>query len=67
MDISREPLFQPTYWMNGHSFLEAELDRTGISFRKKDNAFLTVDNPQALQEASDRLTLERLKERFNYW
>jgi hypothetical protein len=59
--------FQATYWMNGHSFLEVELNRTGISFRKKDNAFLAVDNPQALQEASNRLTPELLKERFDYW
>jgi hypothetical protein len=25
--------FQATYWINGHSFLEAELNRTGICFR----------------------------------
>jgi len=59
--------FQATYWINGHSFLEAELNRTGISFRKKDNAFMAVDNPQAFQEASDRLTPELLQERFDYW
>jgi hypothetical protein len=59
--------FQATYWMNGHSFLEAELNRTGICFRKKDNAFLAVDNPKALQQASDRLTPELLKERFDSW
>jgi len=59
--------FQTTYWINGHSFLEAELNRTGVCFRKKDNAFLAVDNPQALQEASERLTPELLKERFDYW
>jgi hypothetical protein len=59
--------FQTTYWINGHSFLEAELNRTGISFRKKDNAFLAVDNPQALQEASDRLTPELLQEQFDSW
>jgi len=43
------------------------LNRTGICFRKKDNAFLAVDNPQALQEASERLTPELLQERFDYW
>jgi hypothetical protein len=59
--------FQATYYINGHSFLEAELNRTGISFQKKDNAFLAIDDPQALQEASDRLTPELLQERFDYW
>jgi hypothetical protein len=59
--------FQTTYYINGHHFVEAALNRAGISFRKKDNAFVAVDNPQALQEASDRLTPELLQERFDYW
>jgi len=59
--------FQTTYWINGHSFAEAELKRTRISFRKRDNAFLAVDNPQALQAAADRLTPEVLQERFDSW
>jgi hypothetical protein len=59
--------FQTTYYINGHSFLEAELNRAGIPFRKKDNAFLAVDHPETLQQASDRFTPELLQERFNYW
>jgi len=59
--------FQTTYYINGHSFLQAQLNRTGIPFRKKDNAFLAIDNPVTLQQASDRLTPELLQERFNYW
>jgi hypothetical protein len=59
--------FQTTYYINGHHFLEAELNRTGIPFRKKDNAFLAIDNPETLQQASDRFTPELLQERFDYW
>lgn len=59
--------FQTTYWINGHHFLEAEMNQTGIAFRKKDNAFLAVDNPEALQQTSDRFTPELLQERFDYW
>jgi len=59
--------FQATYWINGHHFLEAELNRAGIAFRKKDNAFLAIDNPLTLQQASDRFTPELLQERFDYW
>jgi hypothetical protein len=59
--------FQTTYYINGHSFLEAELNRSGISFRKRDNAFVSVDHPWALQQASDRFTPERLQERLDYW
>jgi len=59
--------FQTTYYINGHHFLEAELNQAGIPFRKKDNAFLSIDNPAILQKASDRFTPELLQERFDYW
>jgi hypothetical protein len=59
--------FQTTYYINGHCFLEAELNQAGIPFRKKDNAFLSVDNPHMLQQASNRFTSELLQERFDYW
>jgi hypothetical protein len=32
--------FDATYWLNGHSFMEQELKRNSIGFRKDDNAFL---------------------------
>ena len=59
--------FQTTYYVNGHHFLEAELNRAGIPFRKKDNAFIAVHQPQTLQQASDRFTPKLLQERFDYW
>ena len=48
--------FHATYWLNGHSFIERELKRAGIGFRKNDNAFLAVDDVAALQAAADRLS-----------
>ena len=36
--------FHTTYYLNGHSFIEQELTRAGIRFRKDDNAFLAVDD-----------------------
>jgi hypothetical protein len=59
--------FQTTYCLNGHSFIEQELNREGIGFRKNDNAFLAVTDPQALQAAADRLTPEVIRERLEYW
>ena len=41
--------FQATYYLNGHSFIERELGRAQIGFRKNDNAFLAVDDVAALQ------------------
>jgi hypothetical protein len=47
--------FQTTYYLNGHSFIEQELNRAQIGFRKNDNAFLAIDDVAALQAAADRL------------
>jgi hypothetical protein len=46
--------FQATYYLNGHSFIEQELKKAQVAFRKNDNAFLAVDDVAALQAAADR-------------
>jgi hypothetical protein len=48
--------FQTTYYLNGHSFMEQELNRRKVGFRKHDNAFLAADNGEQLQAAADRLS-----------
>jgi hypothetical protein len=59
--------FRTTYYLNGHSFIEQELARAGIGFRKNDNAFLAVDDVAALQAAADRLSPQIIRERLDYW
>jgi hypothetical protein len=59
--------FQTTYYLNGHSFMEQELNRGKIGYRKNDNAFLAVDDVTALQGAADRLTGEVIRQRLDYW
>jgi hypothetical protein len=59
--------FQATYYLHGHSFIEQELNRSKIGFRKNDNAFLAVEDVTALQGAADRLTGEVIRERLDYW
>jgi len=59
--------FQTAYYLNGHSFIEQELRRAGIGFRKHDNAFLAVADPVALQAAADRLSPEIIRRRLDYW
>lgn len=59
--------FHATYWLNGHSFIERELERAGIGFRKNDNAFLAVDDVTALQAAADRLSPAVIRPRLDYW
>jgi hypothetical protein len=59
--------FQTTYYLNGHSFIERELTRVQIGFRKNDNAFLAVDDVAALQAAADRLSPDIIRKRLDYW
>jgi hypothetical protein len=59
--------FQTTYYLNGHSFMENELNRKGVKFRKDDNAFLSVSDPEALQAAADRFTAETIRQPLDYW
>jgi hypothetical protein len=59
--------FHTTYYINGHSFMEKEHLRQRITFRKNDNAFLAVSDPQALQAAADRLSPEIIRNRLEYW
>lgn len=59
--------FHATYWLNGHSFMEQELNRHQIGFHKNDNAFLAVDDVAALQAAADRLNPEIIRKRLDYW
>ena len=59
--------FHATYWLNGHSFMEQELTRKQIGFRKNDNAFLAVDNVSELQAAADRLSPQVIRKQLDYW
>ena len=59
--------FHATYWLNGHSFIEQELQRTHIGFHKNDNAFLAVTDVAALQAAADRLSPQLIHKQLDYW
>ncbi len=50
--------FQATSYLNGPSFIEQELSRRQVAFRKNDHAFLAVDDVAALQAAADQLSPE---------
>jgi hypothetical protein len=59
--------FQTTYYLNGHNFMEIELRRQGVTFRRDDNAFLSTSDPKALQAAADKLSAPIIEKRLNYW
>jgi hypothetical protein len=59
--------FNVTCYLNGHSFVAQELRREGIRFRKADNAFLAVEDVDAVQAAADRLNAAILQRRCASW
>ena len=52
---------------NDAAFIEQELKRAQIGFRKTDNAFLAVDDVAALQAAADRLSPAIIRGQLDYW
>ena len=59
--------FSITYYLNGHHFIEQRLRAAGVTFRKNDNAFVWVADPQALQAAADALSPKIIQARLEYW
>lgn len=59
--------FEASYYLNGHNFIEQQLKRAGVEFRKDDNAFVRVSDPATLQAAADRLSGDVIQKRLNYW
>jgi hypothetical protein len=59
--------FHATHYLNGHSFIEQELNRRNIGFHKNDNAFLAVEDVAALQAAANRLSPQIIRKQLNYW
>ncbi len=59
--------FQITYYLNGHHYIDRELLRRRVAFRKDDNAFVGVSDPAALQAAADRLSADLIRKRLDYW
>src|SRR5438105_2491459 len=59
--------FQATYYLNGHCFIEQELKKAQVAFRKNDNAFLAVEDVAALQAAADRLSPQIIQKQLDYW
>jgi hypothetical protein len=60
------PFPSPNY-LNGHHFIERELERAGVPFRKDDNAFLWVSDQKALQAAADRLSAQVIHKQLDHW
>jgi hypothetical protein len=59
--------FYATYYLNGHDIIAPMLTAENIRFRMKENAFVSVADPGALQAAANRIDPRRIHERLHYW
>lgn len=59
--------FYATYYLNGHDIIARMLDAQGVRFRMKDNAFVSVADPDALQAAADAIDPHHIQERLDHW
>jgi hypothetical protein len=59
--------FSATYYLNGHDIIAPLLAAEGVRFRRKENAFVSVADPNALQAAADRIDPRHIQERLGYW
>jgi len=59
--------FYATYYLNGHDIIAPMLTSKAVRFRMKENAFVSVADPGALQATADRIDPHRIQERLDYW
>lgn len=59
--------FNTTYYINSHNFIEQELKKRNINYRKEDNAFLSPTDGNIIQEIADRFTPDIIRSRLDYW
>jgi hypothetical protein len=59
--------FLTTYYVHGHPYIENELKRAKVAYRKNDHAFLWVADPAALPAAADGLSAEVVRKRRDRW
>jgi len=59
--------FYATYYLNGHDIIARMLEAQGVRFRMKENAFVSVGDPAALQAAADRIDPHCIQERLDHW
>jgi hypothetical protein len=67
LKISSYLPFPCEFYFNGHNVIKQQLEKKGIDYRVKDNAFTWVEDPGALKKIAQSLTGRQVKERIDYW
>jgi len=67
LKISSYLPFECEFYFNGHNAIQVQLDKQGVHYRRHDNAFVDVDNPEALKRAAELLDGRAVINRVNHW
>jgi len=67
LKISSYLPFQCEFYFNGHNAIQVQLDKKGVRYRRQDNAFVDVDDPEAIRQAVKSLNGREVQNRVNYW
>ena len=67
LKISSYIPFPCEFYFNGHNYIKLHLDKRGISYRTKDNAFVHVSEPDTLQKLAQQIHGRLILNRINYW
>jgi len=67
LKISSYLPFQCEFYFNGHNAIQVQLDKKGIHYRRHENAFVDVGNPEEIDKAVKSLNGKEVINRVNYW
>jgi hypothetical protein len=67
LKLSSHLPFQTEFYFNGHNAVQVQLDKKGIAYRRHDNAFVDVKDPDAIENAVKSLTGREVSNRINHW
>ena len=67
LKISSYLPFRAEFYFNGHNAIQLQLDKQNVKYRLNENAFVDVENPEALQKAAASLSGRIVLNRINYW
>ncbi len=67
LKISSYLPFQCEFYFNGHNAIQVHLDKQGVHYRRHDNAFVDVDDPEAIRKAVESLNGRAVLNRVTYW
>jgi len=67
LKISSYVPFQCEFYFNGHNYTKLNLDKQGVDYRMKGNAFTKAEDPSKLNELARSLTGRQVLDRIEYW